>query len=193
MNKRMTAAELLASLNKDSEFVERRESREKAILQTQLDLKAAEAPLLEALRSAGVEIASVWDLVNGVSSYTTVLPLLLDHLHKAYPPAIREGIARALATPSASFGWRTLVELYRTEKEERVKDGLAIALSGTVTDATIDELITLIRDRSYGASRLLLLHGLKQFKTQQAHKAMLDLASDPVLSKEISAIFSGKS
>lgn len=188
----MTAAELIASLNRDPNFVARREAQDHSIAQRELELKAAEKPLLQSLHVVGVRVESVWDLVNSRASYLSALPVLIDHLAKPYPTPIREGIARALATPEASFGWRALVDLFRSEIEQRVKDGLAVALSATVKDDTVDELIALAQDDTHGPSRLLLLNGLKRSGTQQARRALLSFTSDPVLSQEARRILSGK-
>lgn len=51
----------------------------------------------------------------------------------------------------------------------------------------VDELIALAKDRSQGHSRLLLLRGLKKSKSAKAKRALEELASDPVLAKEIAS------
>jgi len=56
-----------------------------------------------------------------------------------------------------------------------------------VTDATLNELITLAKDPSLGESRVLLLRGIRKFKNPTARKAIEELASDPALAKEIAS------
>ena len=86
----------------------------------------------------------------------SALPILLEHLQRPYPAAVREGIARALAVRKASFAWGVLTHLYRSEQEVRVKDGLAVAICAVANAEVIDDLIALARDTRQGPSRLLL-------------------------------------
>jgi hypothetical protein len=72
-------------------------------------------------------------------------------------------------------------------KQASAKDGLACALTATVTEAVMDEMVALAKDRSNGDSRLLLLRGLKKSKSAIARQALEELASDPALSKEIAS------
>ena len=67
------------------------------------------------------------------------------------------------------------------------KDGLAAALAATVTDATIEELIALAKDQSFGDSRLLLLRGIKKSRSPAAREALRELSRDPAFSKEIAS------
>ena len=55
------------------------------------------------------------------------------------------------------------------------------------TDAVVEELIALAKNRSHGNSRLLLLRGLKRSKSPAAKRALKELAFDPVLAKEIAS------
>jgi len=55
------------------------------------------------------------------------------------------------------------------------------------TDAVVEELIALAKNRSHGNSRLLLLRGLKRSKSLAAKRALRELAFDPVLAKEIAS------
>ncbi len=146
------------------------------------------------LRTAGFEIESVWDLVNRSAPYPTAIPILLKHLKLPYTDFTRDALARALAVPDARFAWPIFAAAYREApthledgKEAGAKDGLACALSATVTEGVIDEMVALAKDRSNGDSRLLLLRGLKKSKSAVAKQALEELASDPALSKEIAS------
>ena len=183
--KRITAAELMAQLNADPDFVARRARREEELQKRVAEYRVAEAPLVADLRAAGYQVQSAWDLVNTPGSYPTAVPILLAHLPRPYPPAVREGIARALAVREASCGWEVLTRLYRDEQEGRAKDGLAVAIAAAANDELIGDVIVLARDRSQGPSRVLLLGALKRSKDPRARAALIDLAADPDLTKEI--------
>jgi hypothetical protein len=187
-NKRITAEELMAQLNADPEFVAAREEREARRRQQEIELQRAERPLVDDLRAAGYAIESVWDLVNTPGSYPRAVPILFAHLPKPYPPAIREGIARALGVPEAKVGWKLLTRLYREEEEERVKDGLAVAVAGACDETVLSELIDLVRDTRNGPSRLLLLGALARSRDRRARATLMSLGTDPDLRKEIPVI-----
>jgi len=187
----VTAGDLVDKLRSDPELVARAKERDRVLQDRTVKHCAEEAPLLAELREVGENLESVWDLVNTRRRYERAVPVLLNHLLKPYSERIREGIARALAVSDARYAWPVLVEEYcrlsdRKPRNE-VKDGLAVALSATATEAVIDALIALAKDRSHGDSRLLLLRALKRSKNPAAKQALDELASDPDLAKEIAS------
>lgn len=191
MKKKVTAAELLARLNADPDYVARKEKQDEEFRRKEQEYARAEVPLVQELHSAGLAVRSVWDIVNGkveVGSHAEVLPILLHHLRCPYPDAIRDGIARAMAIPDAKFAWSDLVKLYRHEHERRAKDGLAVAISHIADDDTLDELIELARDAAHGESRVLLLNALERSRLPKAQKALMELGGDPMLQKEVQRI-----
>ena len=183
-----TAAEFLRTLEADSEYVRRRAEQDEELAKLDALLRASEASLVLDLANIGIQVESVWELVNTSSSYDEAIPLLLDHLRRPYPDAIREGIARALAVRATRpLGWRILVDEYRRTEHanNRVKDGLAVALAGASDDSVIQELIDLAKDKDNGRSRVLLLLGIKRSRRPEARQATIELADDPQLEKEI--------
>jgi len=172
--------------------------------------RKAEKPLVEELRAAGFDVKSAWDLFNReepwnkkerIRPYPEALPILLKHLERSYPDRVREGIARALAVGRAGwaaagvdfrFAWDTLIRLYRQEKAGTdAKDGLAVAIAIVAkSDADLlDEVIDLAKDASHGESRVLLLNALERSSDPRARAALMELVTDPELSKEVQAIF----
>jgi HEAT repeat protein len=187
-----TAAELMAELQADREYMVERERQDEELRRKEAEWRRAEAPLVEQLREAGFEVDSAWDLVNTSTPYPAALPILLEHLERSYPDRVREGIARALAVRDARFAWETLIRLYRQEEaSSNAKDGLAVALAAVSDDDVLDDLISLARDSAHGESRLLLLRGLKRSRTLQARTALEEFAADPVLGQEARRLLGG--
>ena len=186
--KKTTAAELMAKLNADPEFVAKRAREEEERLKRAQEYRRAEAPLVEELRAAGYQVQSAWDLVNTPGSYPTAVPILLAHLPRPCPAAVREGIARALAVREAICGWELLTRLYRDEQEVRAKDGLAVAIAAAANDESIGDVIALARDKTQGPSRVLLLGAFERSADPRARAALMDLGTDPDLAKEIQLI-----
>lgn len=182
-----TAADVMAMLEADPEFVARRAARDVEQAAREEALRCAEVDLVDDLRRAGTEVDSVWDLVNTAAPYPSAVPVLFAHLARAHPPAIREGIARALAVPEARSRRAELVRAYRDETEPRAKDGLAVAVAATCGGDGIDEVIALVGDAGQGASRVLLIRALARSKEPRARRALESLHEDPVLGEEARA------
>jgi len=192
----MTLAEHEAQLKaqgKWDDFVANRTEREEARRREAEELARAEGPLLQALADVGLPVKSVWDLVNRtMRRYPAAVPVLLEHLQRQYPDAIRAGIARALTVAEARSHWRTLTRLYREEQGRQTKEGLAVAISGIATDDVIEDVIALARDARHGTSRVLLLSALEGSKNPGAQQALMELGADPELRKQIQIIFKRK-
>jgi hypothetical protein len=188
--KSVTARELMQRLNIDPTFVARREREEQEREKQAAQWRQAEAPLVEELRAAGYQVTSAWDLVNTASPYPRALPILLKHLALGYPASVREGIARALAVRDARFAFPVLLHLYTSEQEQRVKDGLAVALAQTSDDNVIGDMIGLARDPRHGSSRVLLLSALQRSRDPLADATLRELGSDPELKTEVHRLLS---
>jgi hypothetical protein len=191
--KKKTASELMAELERDPAFRARRQEREEVRQTEAEELARAEAPLVRALAEVGLEVNSAWDLVNRTTRhYPEAVPVLLEHLQRRYPDAIRAGIARALTVAEARPHWKTLTRLYREEEGRQTKDGLAVAISGIATDDVIEDVIALARDTKHGTSRVLLLSALEGSKNPGVPQALMELGADPELHKQIQLIFKRK-
>lgn len=184
MTKRVTAADLLAKLENDPEFVARRKQQEQELQSRAHSRREEEGPLIADLNAAGCAVSSVWDLVNRADDYPNAIPTLLAHLDRPHSSAVREGIARALGTPSARAMWASLAARFESEHDERVKDGLAAALAAIADAAVLDGLVSLLNEPANGPSRVLLLRGLARIGDRRAQEALRALADDPVLSEE---------
>jgi hypothetical protein len=189
-NRNITLKELMATLERDPVYQEQRRRREDELRQRAEEHARAETPLVEELGAAGTNVKSVWDFVNSKIPYSDeALPILVEHLQRPYPAAVREGIARALAVPGARFAWNVLTSLYREEQDECVKQGLAVAIANIADDKLIGQVITLARNRRLGESRVLLLFALKRwYRDPRALAALEEFAADPDLKKEAQII-----
>jgi hypothetical protein len=176
-----TAAELMAKLNANPEYLARRQASEEALIKRQAQFAQDEAPLVADLQAVGVDVTSAWDMVNLKESFPTAMPVLHKHLSLDYPPKVREGIARAMSEGAARPYWKDLVELYEREANTQVKDALAVALCGAAGPEQYDELISLALDRAHGSSRVVLIWALeRRIPVEQAEPVLVTLAMDSV-------------
>lgn len=188
MKQKMTAEELLARLHADPDYRVRANERAEAFRLKDEECARAETSITTELRAVGVPVNSVWDLVNTPNTYPQSLPILLEHLQRPYPDAVRDGIARAMAVPDARFAWSVLVKLYRQEQSSRTQQGLAVALSNIADNEVIRELIKLAGDSRLGVSRCLLLDALRRSPLSLARNALTNFLKDPLLQEEAEKI-----
>lgn len=171
--KRMTAAEALAILQADPEWVRKNEEREAQRKAIEIRFRAEEAPILADLAQAGYTIESVWDLVNTRAKYPQAIPVLLKHLAREYHPRILEGIARALTVPEARGpgAWFILEALKRQPKDVlphgQPRWALANALTVIADSSMVAELQNLIADDEYADVRERLTAALKKARSKK--------------------------
>ncbi len=194
--KNVTAAELIAELNSDPKFVAERDAREAARLARVEALRVEVAPVLDELQAAGCSVSSVSDLMEppypDASPWPKSIPILLGYLQRdGFSADARELLACALAVPEAKGYWDVLTRLFQQEQAEAPKHRLAAAIGATADNKVIGDVIALARDTRHGSSRLLLLKALKRSADPRARAALMDLATDPDLTKEIQVILKG--
>lgn len=184
-----TAKDLLDELYADPTWRGEIELEEAGIAADEAESDAASAPVREDLRSVGVDVDSLWDLVNASKPYpTAAVSVLTRHLTRSYPDDVTESIARALAVPEALSYWQTLKTAYlNTPADQRPlsKEGIAIALSAYPDESKFPELARLIEDERHGDSRVYLLHPLEESEAPQARVMLKRLSSNPALTGEV--------
>ncbi len=185
---RMTAAELMARLQGDEDYQRKTQDAEAARQVRAAELRQAEEPIVADLRSAGVEVESVWDLVNTSTPYPDALEVLLRHLERGgYPDRVMESLGRALAVGPAAFAWKTFRRLYLTAHGRGEEEGLAVALAASATADHVDGLIGLL-DEASGETRIHLLRAIKGMGGSRGRDVLESLRSDPALGREARAL-----
>lgn len=188
----MTAAELMATLEGDEAY-QRKTKEAEAVRQARAaELQHAEEPIVADLRSAGVEVESVWDLVNTSTPYPEALPVLLRHLERGgYPDRVMESLGRALAVGPAAFAWDTFRRLYLGAHGRGEEEGLAVALSASATVDHLDGLIALL-DEAGGDTRIHLLRAIKRVGGIRGRHLLESLRSDSTFGREARALLKAK-
>ncbi|MFL7985043.1 hypothetical protein, partial [Xanthomonas vasicola] len=142
MKDRKTAAELMAELNKDEEYLALSRAKEVAHQKAIEEYAEQCAPVVAALRQAGVDVNSIGELGKDGESYPEAVPVLLEHLAYSYSDDVREGMLRELATPHARKYWGQLVEIFEKNTlslAPEIRYVAALALSGAADDTVLDE------------------------------------------------------
>jgi hypothetical protein len=186
----ITAAELAAQLADDQEFKAAAAERDRELRARAAKWRDAERPIIEELNLAGVQVESVWDLVNTSEPYPAALPVLLDHLEKGgYPDRVMEGLGRALAVKPAVSYWNRLKTAYLMAVGPEAREGIAVALAASATQAHVDDLIQLLSFEEGGTSRIFFLRPIKELGGERGRRVLEPLTSDPMLGPEAMVLF----
>lgn len=190
----INAADLVAELAKDEVYQADRRMRERELAERAAQLREAEEPILADLRAVGLQVASVWDLVNTSEPYPEALPVLMDHFERGcYPDRVLEGIGRALAVKPAVVYWSRLEQILVQGATPIQRDVAAVALSVCATKLHVDDLVRLINTPVIGENRILFLRPLKRLDKAKAMPVIESLRNDPELGREARAILKGLS
>jgi HEAT repeat protein len=183
--KPITAAELMAELDQDPEYVRHKEEKDRHFRALDEELARAEHPLVVDLNAAGFPVQSVWDLVNTRREYKQAIPVLFAHLAHPYPWRIREGIARALTVKYAGeTAYRALLREFRNlstsadEGQQGYKWALGNAISIVAGKAHYDDLVRLVCDKVHGTSRSAIILRLPKYDPERSVGVLIDLLGD---------------
>jgi hypothetical protein len=180
-----TAAELMAELQQDPEYVARERSpRQQQQENVQLYASAAE-PVLADLEEGGFHVQSVGELRQSGAHYRKAIPTLLRWLPLVSYPPLKEDIVRALSVPWARPGAsRALIEEFRRADDEAsagLSWAIANALEVVADDDVLDDLVRLVRDPGYGKAREMLALALGNMKSPRAVSVLRELLRDDEL------------
>lgn len=179
----------MAQLQNDQEYQRRAQAADSERQARARELRRAEEPIVADLRDAGVEVNSIWDLVNTSDPYPAALPILMAHLERGgYPDRVMESLGRALAvTPSVEF-WERLKARYLTPGNPGEEDGVAVALAACATAAQLDDLIGFLSLPERGESRIYFIRPILNVGGQRGREFVGSLRSDPTFGKEAQAL-----
>lgn len=194
-----TAAELMAELNSDPEYIERKKQRDEKWRRIDAELARAEAHLVEDLCSHGFEVESVYDLVNRSEPYPEAIPVLLAHLDRKYPERITEGIIRALTVPDAAgVATEKIVEVFKKDPSTSsvgLKWVAGNSLTEALTEEYVEEVVELVRDPSNGEARSMLPFALIRFRNSrpEVERVLKELINDPQIGWQAAKALRGES
>lgn len=188
----ISATELMAQLQNDREYQRKMRAAEAERQVHVEELRRAERPIVADLRDAGVQVDSVWDLVNTSEPYPKALPILLAHLEGGdYPDRVMESIGRALAVKPAVVYWDRLKAVYLASRNPGAEDGAAVALAASATKAQLEDLIGFLSVEERGDSRIYFVRPILRVGGERGREIVEALRMDPVFRKEATALLSG--
>lgn len=133
------------------------------------------------LRSVGIEVDSVWDLVNSRGPYPNAIPVLVEMLPQVRHPRVKEGIVRALMDPTAGRdAVNALLEEFHASQEHSVKWAIGNALSELARREDLDTLLEIAAARKHGTTRQMVISGLgkRMFDDPRTVDVLIDALDD---------------
>lgn len=174
-----SAAELMASLQKNQGYQQRVAERDRKLDAANANLEEDERPLVAALQEVGVNVASVWDLVNSSEPYSQAIAVLLDHLDRPLMTRTREGIARSLSVEAArGVASVKLLQAFEQEQDESVRWVIGNTLAIVATDAEKDAVRKHLNNPSLGEARNMLTYAVARLWGAEAIADFIGLLDD---------------
>jgi len=189
----MTAAELVEQLAQDPGYQERKAKFDSELENRVADWRRAEAPLVADLRRVGIDVESVWDLVNAEEPYAAALPILVQYLEVGdLPDRVLEGVGRSLAVKPAVEFWDRLLAVMKSEPTAGHAEGVAVAMAGCATPDHISDLIAMIVEMKRTPAHIHLLRPIYAHGGDLGRSCVKSLLEDPILAKEASILMSAE-
>lgn len=165
------------------------EIEEALLLAREIELNRAKeySGLILELKEVGIEINSIWDLVNTRERYPEAIPALIKYLPKISYCKNKEGIIRALTVKEAR-GKATPVLIAEYEKTPKKEDNLrwvignAIATVMTLQD--VEWILSVVVDKSNRRSRGQLVKALGTVKSGKVEDILIKLLNDDEVAPE---------
>lgn len=176
-----TAEEFMNELKDNVQYQEALRKKEEERIAFEKYLEADEFELLTELNSIGLNIYSVWDLVNTNVSYPEAIPILIKHLQKDYHERTKEGIVRALTVKDAKgkANCALISEYNMTPVEfESYRWAIGNAINMLITKEDIDSILKIVMNKDNGISRQMFVMALGKIKSEKTENVLISLLDD---------------
>lgn len=134
--------------------------------------------IVRALREAGVNVSSVWDLVK--TPQAKAIPVLVDFVGRDLQPCVKEAVIRALSiTPAKPIALRPMIQEFRRPNlPDSLRWTIGNALEVLTSEEEAQELLKLATNEQYGTARQMLVVGLGKLRCPQAVDTLVGLLDD---------------
>ncbi len=177
-----TAAEMMAELENDPDYIARMKSQEERRLQAVEESQRNANPILLDLASAGLYVESVADLFNRKMNYEKAIPILISWLPRVVDPHVKQDVIRALTVVWAKpFAAPLLIKEFQKAVDPSgtgIRWVIANALAVVADDSVFDDVVLLVRDGRNGKAREMLALALANMKNPQAVRVLTGLLED---------------
>jgi len=181
----ITAGEWDAWANSDPEHVAKMAQLDAQHKEMDSRLRRASRGVLADLRKAGLKLSNIEDLWR-FQPEGDAMRVVLKHIKANEEVVLLRVLAQAMDCPGAREFWDEIKGLYCSERRDGLlRDLLANAVVAALTKDRIEDLMRLIEDPHNGSSRVLLLCGLRRFRSPHVEPFLERMSKDPDLCIQI--------
>lgn len=146
-----------------------------------------EKRIVDALRARGMNVSSVYDLVNTKESYPPAIPVLVMNLPEVKDISVKEGIIRALTVKEArGVAGPALIREFRSlpyegatlDQLQMLKWAVGNALSVAATESDFEDIVDLLREKRHGKAREMLGVALGRMQDPRAPSVLQEMLKD---------------
>jgi hypothetical protein len=141
------------------------------------------------LENVGVFVNNIYDLVHSHASYPQAIPVLLELLKEGMEDSkLKEGIIRALAVKDAvgKAGQALIQEYHKIPKDKMtLRWTIGNTISRILTEAELEEVLSIIQDKENGMSRQMFIWGLAKIKSDRTEEILIGLLDDPDVNLQV--------
>lgn len=175
-----SAADLMAELQRDPDFVRRARERTQQQDEHQTSYRRAIQPVLEELSAGGVWVTDLRELrTRDATEYRGAVPVLLRWLNRVTDVAVKQDIVRTLSVPyAAPAAARPFVEEFRRATTGGLRWAVANGLAVVADDGVFKDVAGLVTDARYGKAREMLAVALGNMQPPGAVDVLINLLRD---------------
>lgn len=145
--------------------------------------------VVEALEAVGLQVESVYDLVNSSTSYPEAIPTLVELLRNGIrDERVAEGVVRALGVKEArGVAAAPLVEEFKRAPSDRwtYKWAIGNALLVVADKSVVGDICGLVSDKRHGRAREMLVQTLGRFKLPEVKQLLMQLLEEDDLTLHV--------
>lgn len=177
--KAKSAADFVAELNADPEYVRRRSEEEDARVSREAEIQVITQPLLEELRAAGYPLATIDELLwRHAPLPEPVVRSLLHWLPQLSDTSVKEQVVRALGASAQPFDGRALVQQFEDCDSDAVRYAVANTLAASRATGVTDWILTAIARPESGTAREMLALAAARLAGEDANPVLLKLLEE---------------
>lgn len=173
-NKTMTAAELMAKLSRDPEFV----AREKSLAQEQASnvarFQTLALPILQDLKAIEVTPTSLDRLAHEYAPLSAdVVEVLMNWIPRTTDRYVQESLIRSLAATGVRFNGKPLIEVFENTGSKGLRWAICNTIAESRPEGVTEWIIRVVQDPAYGDARQMLCLAVARLASEQTANDVL--------------------
>jgi HEAT repeat protein len=137
--------------------------------------------LLNDIRSKGVEISSINDLIKMDMSFKDLVPILLKHIQEIDDESDKQFLVRCLGVKGYTEATEQLITEFHKSENPSYKWAIGNTLSIIQDRKHVHELIEIVKTKQHGRARQMIVIALGKMKVREAIPFLIELLSDEVV------------